>query len=213
MKIKYKFSVNWVEKNIDKWKDILIPYFQDIATNILEVGVFEGASTIWFINNLLTQGGTITCIDNFQGGIEHIGIKTFNTILSNLEERFLYNILKTKKLSHVTLIKDNSFNGLLMLNANKRTFNLIYIDGSHLASDVLSDAILAWNILNIGGILIFDDYKWEKYQEDYNNPRVAINSFLHCFLPEIDILHKSYQVIIKKKERDAKYTPNIGNIN
>ena len=36
--------------------------------------------------------------------------------------------------------------------------DLIYIDGSHLAKDVLSDAILSWKLLKPSGVMIFDDY-------------------------------------------------------
>ena len=32
----------------------------------------------------------------------------------------------------------------------------MYIDGSHAARDVISDAVLAWALLRPGGVLIFD---------------------------------------------------------
>ena len=36
-------------------------------------------------------------------------------------------------------------------------YDIIYIDGSHEARDVLEDAVLAYRLLKIGGLLIFDD--------------------------------------------------------
>ncbi len=33
---------------------------------------------------------------------------------------------------------------------------VIYVDGSHKARDVIADAVLAWALLRPGGILIFD---------------------------------------------------------
>jgi len=40
---------------------------------------------------------------------------------------------------------------------NQQTFDLIYIDGSHLYDDVRNDFFEAWKVLNDGGLLIGDD--------------------------------------------------------
>ena len=45
-----------------------------------------------------------------------------------------------------------------MIISDINNFDLIYIDASHYAPDVLSDAVLAFKLLKPGGILIFDDY-------------------------------------------------------
>ena len=39
-------------------------------------------------------------------------------------------------------------------------FDLIYIDGSHSAKDVLLDSLLAWRLLRPGGAMVWDDYEW-----------------------------------------------------
>ena len=68
-----------------------------------------------------------------------------------------------------------------------------------MAKDVFSDAALAWPLLLKQGVLIFDDYNWDKYPEDYNNPRLAIDAFLACYKSELDIIHSGYQIILRKK--------------
>jgi predicted O-methyltransferase YrrM len=40
-------------------------------------------------------------------------------------------------------------------------FDLIYIDGSHAAADVMTDAVLSYLLLNVGGVILFDDYVWK----------------------------------------------------
>ena len=37
-------------------------------------------------------------------------------------------------------------------------YNLIYNDGSHHSDDVIVDAFKAFEMLKVGGIMIFDDY-------------------------------------------------------
>ncbi|CAG8741307.1 12921_t:CDS:1, partial [Dentiscutata heterogama] len=98
-----------------------------------------------------------------------------------------------------------SLNALTKLNyESKIKFDFIYIDGSHVASNVLADAILAWNLLKDGGIMIFDDYEWDRYKEEYNNPKIAIDAFIKCYNPQIEIIHKGYQITIKKIIRERK---------
>lgn len=45
-------------------------------------------------------------------------------------------------------------------------FDLIYIDGSHMRVDVMMDAVLAWPLLKAGGVMVFDDYEWDRYRDN-----------------------------------------------
>lgn len=42
-------------------------------------------------------------------------------------------------------------------------FDLAYIDGSHLRLDVLSDAVMCWALLREGGLMVLDDYEWDRW--------------------------------------------------
>ena len=48
----------------------------------------------------------------------------------------------------------------IFLIENRERFDLIYVDASHLALDVVVDASLSWQLLCGGGVVIFDDYRW-----------------------------------------------------
>lgn len=52
---------------------------------------------------------------------------------------------------------------------NKTKYDLIYIDGSHLYTDVKNDLYMAWDRLNPGGLLLADDF------DHKNNIRVDLN--------------------------------------
>lgn len=46
------------------------------------------------------------------------------------------------------------------MEGGENKFDFIYVDGLHLSQDVLYDALLSFDLLKVGGILIFDDYLW-----------------------------------------------------
>ena len=50
--------------------------------------------------------------------------------------------------------------------------------------------------------MIFDDYEWDYYQEEYNNPRIAVDSLLKCYQQQLEIIYKFYQVAIRKVSRE-----------
>jgi len=79
------------------------------------------------------------------------------------------------------------------------TYDIIYIDGSHLAMHVLTDAVLCWDLLKNNGVIIFDDYKWNLDRPAQLRPKSAIDSFLVCFGGCLEVIHRGYQVIIKKQ--------------
>ena len=78
------------------------------------------------------------------------------------------------------------------------SYDLLYIDGSHLASDVLRDAVLGWDLVKVGGLIIFDDYDFIFPQNLLENTKVGIDAFIDAFHNKISVVHKSHQVILEK---------------
>jgi predicted O-methyltransferase YrrM len=85
------------------------------------------------------------------------------------------------------------------------SFDIIYIDGSHAEDDVLEDAVLCSRLLKGGGILIFDDYRWAGFfasgtcDSPTDFPKAAIDRFVQVFHKQFEVIHNSYQLILKKR--------------
>jgi hypothetical protein len=62
--------------------------------------------------------------------------------------------------------------------------------------DVLRDAVQSWDLLKVGGIMIFDDYG---YETPIEKPKDAIDPFLAIFSNCIEVLEKGWQVLLRKK--------------
>ena len=188
----YIFTVDWFSYNIPIWTH----YFKELKDKpnlrFLEIGSFQGRSTIWLLENILTdKTSTITCIDTFEGSIEHT--LHFQNDIKNLFDIFSYNISKFK--NKVNIIKDKSQVALKQINEQ---YDFIYIDGDHKASSVIEDAILSFPLLKKGGIMIFDDYQWFEMKKYIDNPKAAIDAFLEIYADKITVLYKNHQVIIEK---------------
>ena len=91
-----------------------------------------------------------------------------------------------------------------ILSSNEPPFDLIYVDGSHQASDVLTDSIIAFQLLRVGGVMIFDDYLWcqppASEQDTLNLPKAAIDSFVNLFQRKLRVISglPIYQLFIEK---------------
>ena len=160
----YEFTNNWFETSAKAiWSQI---FNQTKPKKILEIGSYEGASTCFLIDTLSLYHDSfeIYAIDTWDGGVEH---KEMKINMKLVEERFHKNtslaIKNSSKKIELKTFKDKSINALSKLITNQKSnyFDFIYIDGSHMASDVLSDAILSFELLKINGIIGFDDYLWK----------------------------------------------------
>ena len=78
-----------------------------------------------------------------------------------------------------------------------------------MASDVLSDAILSFELLKINGMMGFDDYLWKLPNSNnlLTKPKIAIDSFTNIFsLRDAIFTSPNHQVYIKKlKDTYYKY--------
>jgi len=160
--------------------------------NILEIGAWEGRSTLFLATYF--PHAQLTAIDTWAGNAEYEYTTTAD--LHDLEARFDHNL--SRFAGRVTKRKGMSSFVLPQLLSEDRRYDLIYVDGSHFADDVLTDAIAAWRILPQGGVLIFDDFLWTNYPRRRANPGWAISQFLSYHSGEYRILGAYYQIIVQK---------------
>lgn len=191
------FKYDWFTGNIPGLTKVLERFKGKEHVRALEIGPFEGRSTVWFLENILTHGSsTIQCIDHFEGGKDH---EHFGVDISGAEARFAENTRSFY--GQVRLLKRPSWKALRMLTCmeNFEYFDFVYIDGSHLAQDVMEDAVLAWRMMKpTGSIIIFDDYLWKNMPEPLDNPGPGIDAFLSIYKGKYKELMRGYQIAIEK---------------
>ena len=134
-------------------------------------------------------------MDTWAGGDEYQYNATPD--LRDLEVRFDGNLAPC--VARLTKRKGSSRHVLPQLLDEQQKFDVIYVDGSHFADDVLTDGIIAWRLLKQGGVLIFDDVLSPFYLRAQANSAWAIKLFLKYHEGEYNILNAGYQVILQKK--------------
>ena len=195
----YQFTKDWFNWAPEVWKQ-LIPHLPGEAGNrkFLEVGSFEGRSTVWIMENMMQQGDYLLCIDTWEGGEEH-GNEDMDTVFN----RFRANVQLAREKTGIKSVghsRETSTEGLAAeLTEWAGTYDFIYIDGSHTAPDVLTDACMAWPLLKPKGMMVFDDYMWGNPRDILHRPKPAIDAFCNIFAETAEIVHVGYQLVVRKK--------------
>ena len=197
----YKFTQDWFSHNIPVWEQLkgLLPG-EPGSREFLEIGSFEGRSAVWLVENMMQDGDHLDCIDTWEGSEEHK-----NGELNGAEERFRHNAeLVMGKFGRKRFILPWKTDSLIYLGAVigegiQRPRDFIYIDGSHTAKDVLTDACMAWPLLKQGGLMVFDDYLWGESRDILHRPRLAVDFFVNIFAESLDIVHIGHQFVVRKK--------------
>lgn len=185
----YKFARDWHRRHGPYWTQALERFKDKPNIQYLEVGLFEGASFFWMLEKILTDPTSrATGIDPFLTNYSKI---------KNYRDVFFENLKMSEAESRSTIIEGFSQTELRKLP--ERSYDVIYIDGSHTARDVLEDAILCWRLLKPGGVLVFDDYElwWERPVA--SRPRLGIDVFFAFFGREFTVDHFGYQVMLTRK--------------
>ena len=156
----------------------------------LEIGCFEGLTTNYICDNLLTEGGRIICVDPLIDGVYLEGHKD-NDIFKGQYDRFIRNTAGRP----VELIRKKSQDAHKELRDLR--FGLIYIDGDHTEDGVFLDAVMYWNQLldsprGAGGYMLFDDYGQSE------KTKRGIDRFLETQKGNFELLVMDYQVLIRR---------------
>jgi predicted O-methyltransferase YrrM len=198
----YQFTNNWFDSTARNVWDQLIPRVS--PQKILEIGSYEGAATCYLIDRLKGSQLEIHCIDTWAGGVEHTGVN-----MSHVEARFHHNI-NTAAQNAILKPDMHIYKGYSDLELSRflaagyrNYFDFVYIDGSHQSPDVLCDAVLAFRLLRVGGVMAFDDYLWLEGSPQESDPsripKPAIDAFTNIYFRKIGILSAPlYQLYVQK---------------
>ena len=190
-----QFTEDWFSTNIPRWTQ-LFSHLKDPSRTLmwLEIGCFQGRSTVWVLENILKHtapGSKIYCVDTFQGSVEHTDAQ-----VANMEDLFRNNVRKYQ--NQVVVHKGPSNVVLKQRDLMKCSFDVVYVDGDHRSKAVLEDAILAFPLLKHGGIMVFDDYMGGNVAS-VQDCHIGIDCFLKCYEEDIKVIYRGYQLAILKK--------------
>ena len=177
----YYYTADYVSRHVEDWERMLQEWV-DRPLQLLEVGSYEGRSTIWFLEHVLTHpGARITCVDFFPPLLELV---------------FDHNVRVSGFGPRIRKLKGRS--GDLLPGLSASSFEVIYVDGSHEAADVLLDAALCWKLLKPGGLLLFDDYLWHEELPLSRRPQMGVDLFLETVAGHFTSVQSDYQVAIRR---------------
>lgn len=196
-----QYTVDWTTAHLPNFEKLLTPLVGGINLHFLEIGVWEGRTSRWLLDHVLTHSTSVlTAID------------------CRPQPVFYQNLSRELEQGKMEFFSESSFMQLNQFVMQKRKFDFIYVDGSHLMKNVLEDVVLAFHLLTPGGVMLMDDYPWDDYRyldsiydlsslptEDRYlglTPTQAIDAFLLAYQHELEVVFKDYQVAIRKRPQN-----------
>ena len=189
-KLEHKnFSQKWFLNNFEIFT-FFLPKDKSLKFDYLEVGCYEGLSSFYVLSEYKFVNAFFLDIWD----MPNPNSKTLSHNFGLIEKAFDQNLsgFDFKKMKNDSVI---SMRKLLKENVH---FDFIYIDGSHNGEDILSDAIEAFKILKVNGLMFFDDF----LQHDDNRilqSYVGIDKFLSLYSDYLEIEYFQNNLVVRKK--------------
>ncbi|MDX2255997.1 MAG: class I SAM-dependent methyltransferase [Pseudanabaenaceae cyanobacterium bins.39] len=151
---------------------------------VLEIGSWAGGSAITWadaINKFNLGKGKVTCIDAWAPYFETLEALTdlsedaqmhYQEMTDSLADDKIYKLFchNIKAAGHDNIVASlRGMSGDLLPNLETEAFNLVFIDGDHRYSSVLSDIRHALRLVADGGIICGDDLELQLTQIDFEN--------------------------------------------
>ena len=183
------FSQKWFLNNFEIFT-FFLPKNKSLKFDYLEVGCYEGLSSFYVLSEYKSVNAFFLDIWD----MPNPNSKTLSHNFGLIEKAFDQNLsgFDFKKMKNDSVI---SMRKLLKEDIH---FDFIYIDGSHNGEDILSDAIEAFKILKVNGLMFFDDF----LQHDDNRilqSYVGIDKFLSLYSDYLKIEYFQNNLVVRKK--------------
>ena len=208
-----RYTKDWFQAHVRNWERWLDGYRDRPGLRFLEIGSFEGRSTVWLLQNVLTQPDSrIDCIDLFRP----------DPLQGDYHQRFRANVAPWKE-----RVGEYAGPSAEQLARVRGPYDMIYVDGWHTAFGALADGVQAWPLLKVGGLMIFDDYLWmppayyeaskpnklvrefwralgKRWQDRAiariaaQTPKLGIDGLLRTLEGQYELVERGYQLAIRK---------------
>jgi predicted O-methyltransferase YrrM len=193
-----EFTNQWADDNIPFLAPVLGSALADRQhIKYLEIGVYEGRM-LAFMHFLLGRRLEATVIDPWGGA-------DADTRYLEIERRFRRNLDRMG--SSVQVLKGLSWGVLPELLEAEKAFDLIYLDGNHLAWAVYLDLCLCLSLLKPGGLIVIDDY-WRVRQHGHACVKRAVDDLYGAFREHLSIV-SVYRQVVLRLERSIPTNPAL----
>ena len=207
----YTFTKDYFQYSEYNWWHVVHRWYMDSnrpykakrkeECRVLEIGSFEGSSTVWFIENLVKNYNCeLHCVDRWleinpkddatpDGEASMVGAE--GRFDSNVDIACDLHLTQEQKDQKLFVWKGDSSSQLVEITKQygERSFDIIYIDGSHDQNQVMIDAMMSYKLLDYGGMIVFDDYTL------YSGPGQNLKSCIDVFyLLNQDMLQPLYKL-------------------
>jgi predicted O-methyltransferase YrrM len=159
----------------------------------LQIGAYTGDASVWLLNNILGREGSVLIdVDTWEGSDEPTHHQmNWNTVENLYDAKTVYGRENRK------IVKYKGTSDSFFAN-NREKYDFIYIDGDHTSYGVIKDAVAAYECLNVGGIIAFDDYEWSAGLGVLNEPKLAIDAFWNIYQGRLELILRDYQCWFRK---------------
>jgi len=175
----------WFGRTFREFSALTLPYTGKPITYV-EVGCWKADSAFWMMENVLTHPdswgyGIDPYPDDFRrGSNEPVKAEAVERMKGFANWRWIF------KKSQDALRRWDSMQF-------DEKIDILYLDGSHLAHDVVMDWSFAWPHLKLGSLVIFDDYGLSKRKQDgILRVDVAVEAIEKSFAPFIERVGRFY---------------------
>lgn len=159
---------------------------------VLEIGVYEGMSAIWLVENVLTHK------DSFYVGVDPFCSDVLPK-MNEVHERAVKNLE-----SYSGKVKLYIWHSQLAFQQGligHDFFDITIVDGDHKALPCLTDIVNCWHALKAGSVLVIDDYNKGLNPPEHNHGGItlAVDAFLNCLpVKHYKQVSMGYQCILEK---------------
>jgi hypothetical protein len=191
---------------LKEWENNLSPMIGK-PVKILDIGIYKGIIMEEFAKIFLksNKDAKYYGIDMWKPSEENPAIN-FDIIEKEANKKRSESNFQ----SQITFIKKEYNKALSNFSLESNSFDIIYLNTNYL-TDNLYIIIMAFNLLKFNGIMIIDDYLFNKSNTVTN--KIIIDTLLDANKDHINILYIGYQVIIEKVlKKDMTLTKTESNI-
>ncbi len=186
---KKNFSNKWFLNNFYIF-NYFLPKDKNAKFDYLEIGCFEGLSSLYVLSKYNAVNAFL--IDVWD--MPNPNSKTLSNNFDKVEKAFDENLSDYT----FTKVKDDSVISMRKLLKEDKSFDFIYIDGSHNGEDILSDAIEAFKILKKDGLIFFDDFLQYDKSRDLQSYE-GIEKFLTLYSNFLKIEYFQNNLVVRKR--------------